>query len=327
MGRPDPRRSGLHGFRIMGHLSHPISLLQHRLSRAAWRDRRGLAQCLPRRRPSSPIGPTPVDSTAWSERMPMRWLPTRWSRVSPALMCRPLTNPCATTHSPCGVARSGMREYLALGYVPPKVAGDCISARLDYAYDDWCVAQAAKVLGKQDDYTALMQRSQNYRKQWDPHVGFMRSKNADGTWADPKFDEFAWGRRLLRRRPLAMQLGRPARCLGPGKPAGRQPRDGREARPAVCAAAHVSSGRIRPRNSRNAGNGGCAVWANARWEINPASTFPIFTRPSASPGRPSTGRAKRVRNCSTPGHRATRATRTTARPRAGICSARWASTR
>ena len=39
----------------------------------------------------------------------------------------------------------------------------------------------------------LMQRSQNYRKQWDPHVGFMRSKNADGTWANAKFDEFAWG--------------------------------------------------------------------------------------------------------------------------------------
>ena len=90
--------------------------------------------------------------------------------------------------------RQGQREYLALGYLPPKATGDCISAGLDYAYDDWCVAQAAKLLGKRADYRALMERSQNYRKQWDPHLGFMRAKNADGTWADPNFDEFAWGR-------------------------------------------------------------------------------------------------------------------------------------
>ena len=64
--------------------------------------------------------------------------------------------------------RQGMREYLALGYLPPKVTGDCVSAPLDYAYDDWCVAQAAKFLGKQDDYRVLMERSQNYRKLWDP---------------------------------------------------------------------------------------------------------------------------------------------------------------
>lgn len=89
--------------------------------------------------------------------------------------------------------RMGMKEYLALGYVPPKAAGDWISASLDFAYDDWCVAQGAKLLGQSDDYQALMARAQNYRKSWDPHVGFMRAKQADGSWAEPVFDEFAWG--------------------------------------------------------------------------------------------------------------------------------------
>ncbi|MEI8197669.1 MAG: GH92 family glycosyl hydrolase [Phycisphaerae bacterium] len=89
--------------------------------------------------------------------------------------------------------RRGMKEYLELGYVPPKAAGDWISASLDFAYDDWCVAQAAILLGKNEDYKVLMQRAQNYRKLWDAKVGFMRAKNTDGTWAESEFDEFAWG--------------------------------------------------------------------------------------------------------------------------------------
>jgi predicted alpha-1,2-mannosidase len=90
--------------------------------------------------------------------------------------------------------RHGMREYLSLGYMPPSATADTVSGSLDYVYDDWCVAQAAKHLGKQDDYRALMDRSQNYRKLWDSKVGFMRGKNADGTWVSKEFDEFAWGR-------------------------------------------------------------------------------------------------------------------------------------
>jgi predicted alpha-1,2-mannosidase len=92
-----------------------------------------------------------------------------------------------------GGGRLGMKEYLELGYLPADTDRYWVSASLDFAYDDWCVAQAAKRLGKNDDYESLMQRSQNYRKSWDPRVGFMRAKKADGTWAEPKFDEFAWG--------------------------------------------------------------------------------------------------------------------------------------
>lgn len=89
--------------------------------------------------------------------------------------------------------RAGMQDYLKLGYVTPSGSRYCVSTGLDYAIDDWCVAQAAKLLGKTDDYRELMVRAQSYRKNWDPAVGFMRARKADGSWAEAKFDEFAWG--------------------------------------------------------------------------------------------------------------------------------------
>ena len=89
--------------------------------------------------------------------------------------------------------REAMGDYLRLGYVPAKASPYWVSTSLDFAYDDWCVAQAAKVTGHDDDYRTLMARSQNYRKSWDPAVKFMRGKNRDGTWAGATFDEFAWG--------------------------------------------------------------------------------------------------------------------------------------
>ncbi|RYG30328.1 glycoside hydrolase family 92 protein, partial [bacterium] len=64
---------------------------------------------------------------------------------------------------------------------------------LDYAYNDWCVAQAAKLMGQADDHRALMKRAQNYRNLWDPAVGFMRSKDEDGSWTGRGFDPYAWG--------------------------------------------------------------------------------------------------------------------------------------
>jgi predicted alpha-1,2-mannosidase len=89
--------------------------------------------------------------------------------------------------------RDAMEAYLRLGYVPAHAAPYWVSETLDYAYDDWCVAQAAKLMGRADDYGVLMLRSQNYRKLWDPSVKFMRGKDANGNWADGNFDPFAWG--------------------------------------------------------------------------------------------------------------------------------------
>ena len=97
-----------------------------------------------------------------------------------------------------------MADYLKLGYIPDGASTYAVSASLDYAYDDWCVAQIAKQQNQLDDYKVLMKRAQNYHLLWDPSVGFMRPKDAQGQWIEP-FDQFAWGG-LCGRRPVAKQL-------------------------------------------------------------------------------------------------------------------------
>jgi predicted alpha-1,2-mannosidase len=90
------------------------------------------------------------------------------------------------------LVREGLADYLKLGYIPDGASRYALSTTLDYAYDDWCVAQIAMQQNQQDDFKILMKRAQNYRRLWDPSVGFMRPKTADGHWVEP-FDQFAWG--------------------------------------------------------------------------------------------------------------------------------------
>ncbi len=90
------------------------------------------------------------------------------------------------------LVRSGLADYIKLGYIPDKASTYAVSATLDYAYDDWCVAQIARQQHQEEDYQTLMARAQNYRRLWDAGTGFMRPKNAAGHWIEP-FDQFAWG--------------------------------------------------------------------------------------------------------------------------------------
>jgi predicted alpha-1,2-mannosidase len=90
------------------------------------------------------------------------------------------------------LVRRGLADYLKLGYIPDGASEYAVSATLDYAYDDWCIAQIARTQNQPDDYNLLMTRAQNYHLLWDPSVEFMRPKNADGQWISP-FDQFAWG--------------------------------------------------------------------------------------------------------------------------------------
>lgn len=78
------------------------------------------------------------------------------------------------------VGNRQLRSYLKLGFVP--VEKGPVSNTLEYAYDDWCVAQFARALGKREDYRYFLRRSRNYRNVFDPVVGFVRRKHADGTW-------------------------------------------------------------------------------------------------------------------------------------------------
>ena len=90
------------------------------------------------------------------------------------------------------LVRRGLADYLKLGYIPDGASTYAVSATLDYAYDDWCVAQIARDQNHPDDYQTLLARSQYYRLLWDPGTGFMRPKDAAGHWIEP-FDQFGWG--------------------------------------------------------------------------------------------------------------------------------------
>jgi predicted alpha-1,2-mannosidase len=88
--------------------------------------------------------------------------------------------------------RRGIMEFDQLGYVPADRVDHAASRTQDFAYNDYCVAQVAKALGKQDDYERFIKRAFYYRNTFDPNVDFMRGRNTDGSWETP-FNEFAWG--------------------------------------------------------------------------------------------------------------------------------------
>jgi len=75
--------------------------------------------------------------------------------------------------------------YAKLGWVPCDQENESASKTLEYAYDDYCVAQMAKALGKMDDYAVFMKRAGSYRNLFDPSVGLMRGKDAAGRWRTP----------------------------------------------------------------------------------------------------------------------------------------------
>ncbi len=92
------------------------------------------------------------------------------------------------------VGRKGVEYYNSLGYVPYDVKINENAARtLEYAYDDFCIAQLAKKLGKpQAEIDLYLKRSQNYRNLFDHQSKLMRGKNKDGSFQSP-FSPFKWG--------------------------------------------------------------------------------------------------------------------------------------
>jgi predicted alpha-1,2-mannosidase len=84
--------------------------------------------------------------------------------------------------------RFGLDHYRKLGYIPSEGEGESVSKTLEYAYDDWCIAQVAGELGLEDDYLYFIQRAQSYRNLYDPSTGFMRAR-FNGGWYEP-FDPY-----------------------------------------------------------------------------------------------------------------------------------------
>ncbi len=72
-------------------------------------------------------------------------------------------------------------SYATMGYQP----GGSVSEVMEYAYNDWCIAEMAKHLGKEKDYLLYQKRAQFYKNLFDKSTGFMRPRNEDGSWLTP----------------------------------------------------------------------------------------------------------------------------------------------
>jgi predicted alpha-1,2-mannosidase len=81
----------------------------------------------------------------------------------------------------------GLKYYMDLGYVPEDKNGASVSKTLEYAYDDWAIAQAAKVVGRDSVYNEFIQRADNFKNVFDAASGFMRPKLSDGSFKE-EFD-------------------------------------------------------------------------------------------------------------------------------------------
>lgn len=76
----------------------------------------------------------------------------------------------------------GIGSYIDKGFIPSEKSGISVSNTLEYAYDDWTIAQLAKKLNRNDVYEQFLKRSENWKNNFDTSLGFMRPKLADGTF-------------------------------------------------------------------------------------------------------------------------------------------------
>ena len=81
----------------------------------------------------------------------------------------------------------GVEYYKKYGYIPADLESQSVTKNLEYAYDDWCIAQMARDLGKEEDYNYFLKRANSYKILFDPVTGFMRGKLSNGQWK-PNFD-------------------------------------------------------------------------------------------------------------------------------------------
>lgn len=78
----------------------------------------------------------------------------------------------------------GLKAYKEQGFISMDDEHESVSKTLEYAYDDWCIAQMAQILNKKEDYDYFMKRSQSWKNVFDWNTGFMRPKK-NGGWDNP----------------------------------------------------------------------------------------------------------------------------------------------
>jgi len=82
----------------------------------------------------------------------------------------------------------GLKFYKEYGFIPVEKESESVSKTLEYAYDDWSIAQMAKSLGKDEDYKTFLERGQYYKNSYDPESMFMRGRFRN-SWFAP-FDPY-----------------------------------------------------------------------------------------------------------------------------------------
>lgn len=87
--------------------------------------------------------------------------------------------------------QNGLKEYKMLGYVPYEVRNWNVSLTLEYAFDDWCIAQVAEKLGYSEDQEYFSGRAKNYQKHFDAQSRFMRARDSLGKFR-PDFNPNAY---------------------------------------------------------------------------------------------------------------------------------------
>ena len=90
--------------------------------------------------------------------------------------------------------RLGFDYYNRLGYVPYNVGiNESVARTLEYAYDDWCIYQLGRALGKsKKELKPFREHAMNYQKVFDQETLLMRGRNEDGTFQSP-FNPLKWG--------------------------------------------------------------------------------------------------------------------------------------
>lgn len=83
----------------------------------------------------------------------------------------------------------GLKAVKDQGFIPANSEVESVSKGLEYAIDDWCIAQMAKKMGKAEDYAFFSQRAKNYQQYFDKKAGFMRGRVSQNEWRTP-FDPF-----------------------------------------------------------------------------------------------------------------------------------------
>ncbi|WP_240348144.1 GH92 family glycosyl hydrolase [Longitalea arenae] len=97
--------------------------------------------------------------------------------------------------------REGHEYYFRLGYIPQDKVRESAAKTLEYAYDDFCAYQLARLTGNTFYENIFSRQMYNYRNVFDSTAGFVRGRNSNGEWIPEDFDPVEWGGAFTEGNP------------------------------------------------------------------------------------------------------------------------------